>query len=132
MTVALDACTAFCAAAGDTLGPVFAEVLFGIGGAALVWWRSRKMVQAVETKLVAQNVELGKAKEEARVARREVAEVRGSMRPMQSQYTPVVPRIEPIVRESMPDPSLLADELPGPPAVPSFDSRETHKPPRRS
>jgi hypothetical protein len=147
--VTLDSCTAFCTSLSSTLGPQVTEWIAIAGVLALGWWKARKVQAAASAGIAVANEQASKAKAEARSAHVQLAEIRGSLRPMGNLATPVPPpsivgassstsssgtSFEPVImpelgdgvprpRPSMADPSLTSDEarLPLPAAVPSFD-----------
>lgn len=145
MPVQLDACTSFCTALNQTVGPQVTEwiCIAAVGG--LAWWRTRKVHVAAQAGIAAANEQVSKAKAEARAVTVQLAEIKGSLRPM-AAYSSVAPtnpppsssssgNWEPVQmpelgggvpkpRPSMPDPRLSGDEpLPAPSRVPGGGTR---------
>lgn len=134
MWVALDACASFCAAVNDTLGPTVSEiVMFGVTG-ALVWWRARKAIsgvaQTAKAGIADANDRARAAKAEARSAHLQLAELRGSLRPVSvppAAYPQV--QVEGLPRPSMEDPALTGQvPLPYPAAGPTLFYRQAPAP----
>ncbi len=129
------------------LGPMFSEILGFALLTALAWWRGKKAITAavskVEAKADAANLSASNAKAEAREAKVQLAEIRGSLRPaanIPSITPPVIgtsssqsgnfekidmPTMDaatPKPRPSMANPELSGEEpLPRPSALPRFD-----------
>ncbi len=150
--VALDACTSFCTALSQTIGPTLTELLMAGALAALVWWRGRKHVATVLAPVVAR---ADAAEAKASAAQLQLAELRGSLRPA-ALLSPLPPSTPPVIgtsssqsgnyapitmpelgegvprpRSSLLDPSLSGeDPLPRPSSVPEFEAAKTPVPPR--
>lgn len=126
----LDACASFCAALDQTIGPTVTELLAMGALAALAWWRARKAITRVETAATAQiasaHEQASKAKAEARDAKVQIAELRGSLRPVVPTPLPPMtsgasgPGWDPVRIEMRPSSSgpSLDERLPSPPPIP--------------
>lgn len=130
--ITLDACTTFCAALSETIGPTLTELIMIAAAAAFAWWRSRVAIRKVEAKSDA-------AQQEARDAKLQLAEIKGSLRPSglapssgtSGTFAPVVmPEIQPGApgRPSVTNPELLGESpLPGPPDLPTIPAKPRSK-----
>lgn len=146
MTV-LDACTNFCTALNQTVGPQLTEWICIAAVAGLTWWRTRKVHAAAQAGIAAANEQVSKAKAEARAVTVQLAEIKGSLRPV--AYSSIAPTLPPLAppsssssgnwepvqmpelggdvpkpRASMADPRFSGDEpLPPPSRVPGGGTR---------
>jgi hypothetical protein len=99
--VLLGACEQLCADLTATVGPSIVQTVGMVAGLVLVWWRGRKQTQvAVE--------QASKAKGEARAAQVQLAEIKGSLRPVTVTGTGSSGLYEPV---AFPEPA----KVPGPP-----------------
>jgi hypothetical protein len=139
----MNACTSFCAAFSDFLGPTLANWILMALAAVFLWLKAHKKIAAAVAPLEQRAVAA-----EAKVAdlQTTVAKIEGSLRPAAlppTGYTPVVPPVigksssqsgnfEPVTmpeldastpkpRPSMPDPNLINPVIPRASAVPSID-----------
>lgn len=71
----LDACTSFCTALSETIGPTLTELLLGGVVLALAWWKNRKNLAAVLQRAVV-------AEEKADQAQQQIAAIHSSLRPV--------------------------------------------------
>ena len=136
----LGALTRFAEALELTLGPVFSEILGLALLAGLGWWRARTAINTAVGKVEAKadagiaqaNASATTAKAEARDAKLQLAEIKGSLRPaaiatpesgtsISGHYEPVrITETKP--RASLTDPELSGfDPLPKPSGVPDFE-----------
>jgi hypothetical protein len=132
----LTACASMCTAIETAVGPQVAEWIFLGVATALGWWKLRKVQATASAGVAAAQTEASKAKDAARAAHVQIAEIRGSMRPaalpasesgtsISGHYEPVrITETKP--RASLTDPELSGfDPLPRPSGVPDFETRRT-------
>jgi hypothetical protein len=132
----LTACASMCTAVETVVGPQVAEWVFIAIAAAAGWWKLRKVQTTASAGVAAAQTEASKAKESARAAHVQLAEIRGSLRPaalsapesstsISGHYEPVrITETKP--RASLVDPELTGfDPLPKPSALPDFETSRT-------
>lgn len=108
--VTLDACASFCDGLRATFGPTASEYILIGAGIALAWWRNRKSIQKVATDakagITAAHERASIAETAALTARTELAELRGSLRPVGAASSSMAPTLPPLVRPATPMPEL--------------------------
>jgi hypothetical protein len=70
----MNACESICSGLGSALGPELSQIVLGVLGLLLVWWRGRQQTAKVAAQVVAVTAI-------ATDARQQLVEIKGSLRP---------------------------------------------------
>ncbi len=91
----LTACANMCTAVESIVGPQVAEWIFFAIAAAAGWWKLHKVQATANAGVVAAKAEATKAKDSARAAHLQLAEIKGSLRPSSAlSLAPTLPPLE--------------------------------------
>jgi hypothetical protein len=100
--IALDACSTFCAALSNAVGPQITEWIMIAGVAGLAWWKTRKVAAESKAGLAVAHARADAAHAEAQDAKLSLARIEGSLRPS-SPVLSDAPTLPPLNRPSLPE-----------------------------